>query len=257
MESRYTAPTVRKAFEILGLLARSGGALSLSEVSKTLRISKSTAHGIVSALEDSGAIVRETDTRKLALGVRLFELGSAVRSRVDLARAAKPVMDRLRTDVGESVFLGVRSGDHVTVIEIAESGRALKISAPVGTGIPLLAGATGKVILAAMNDEEVRRLLAEKGLRAYTEKSSTDPETYVAALEKARSDGFAVDDEEYMQGVRAVAAPIGRGREGAAAIWVVGFTSGISSDRLVPLGEATRAAAAEIRARLDPGKEDA
>ncbi|MBI5524826.1 MAG: IclR family transcriptional regulator [Deltaproteobacteria bacterium] len=255
MEARYTAPTVRKAFEILGLLARNGGGLSLSDVSKTLRISKSTAHGIVSALEDAGAIARAGGTKRLTLGVTLFELGSAVRSRMDLARAARPIMEALRTETDESVFLGVRSGDHVTIVDVAESGHALKIAAPVGTGIPLLAGATGKAFLSALSDGDAARLVREKGLRAYTGKSIVDPGRFADELAAVRRDGYSTDDEEYMQGVRAVAAPIPAGQSVAAAIWVVGFTSGIDEERLRSIGLSTKAAAGAISARLAGGKE--
>jgi DNA-binding IclR family transcriptional regulator len=252
---RYTAPTVRKAFEILRLLARDGGGLSLSDVSKTLKISKSTAHGIVEALEGAGAVSRDAETKRLSLGLALFELGQAVRTGLDLVQAARPVMEELRDRTGETVFLGVRSADHVSILDSAASGQALKITAPVGTRIPLLAGATGKVFLAALPDEEAARIVRDKGLRGYTGRSVTDPDVFLASLAAVRRDGYSTDDEEYIQGVRAVAAPIGRGRRGPAAIWVVGFSSSIGVERLPLLALATKAAADTIGARLGGGKE--
>jgi len=251
MSAKYSAPTVRKAFDILGLLSRNSGSLSLSDLARTLGISKSTAHGIVSALEDSGAIVRDGETRRLSLGLTLFELGSAAQSRIDLVAHARPVMRDLGAGTGESVFLGIRSGDHVTILDIVESRKELKITSPVGTRIPLLAGATGKVMLASMPDEEAGELVRAKGLRPFTPAAITDPDRFLEELRAVRRDGYAVDREEYMPGVRAVAAPVRCAGSRMVAVWVVGFTPSMDDAKLAAVAMATMRAAAEIGTRLE------
>ena len=252
---RYQAPTVRKAFDILKLLARSDQGLKLSDLSRSLGISKSTAHGIVIALEDSGAVVRDAGTKRLSLGLALLELGNAVYTRMDLPAVAHPIMESLRGRVGGSVFLGVQSDDHVYILDIAESEHELKITAPVGTRIPLFAGATGKVFMASMTDEEAARLVGEKGLRMFTKNTITDPTRYLDELRTVRRDGFAVDNEEYIPGVRAVASPISSGGRRNSAIWVVGFTPSMSDEKMATTAVETRRAAEAI-GRILEGREE-
>jgi len=176
MSQKYKAPIVGKTFSILRLLSKSERGETLSDLSRQLDISKSTVLGIVSALEEEGAVVRDERTRRYTLGLTLFELGHAVEARIDLNDIARPFMQELMHKTGESVFLGARSGDHITILEIVESTKDLKITAPVGTHIPLLAGATGKVFLACMNETEAADLVASSELRGFTEKSITKPD---------------------------------------------------------------------------------
>lgn len=250
MSQKYKAPIVGKAFSILRMLAKSERGETLSDLSRQLGISKSTVLGIVSALEEEGAVVRDERTRRHTLGLTLFELGHAVEARIDLNDIARPFMQELMHKTRESVFLGTRSGDHVTILEIVESTKDLKITAPVGTRIPLLAGATGKVFLASIPQERARELILHKALRRYTGNTITDPVRFLEVVEKARRDGYALDDEEYIPGVRAVAAPIGNGGHKLSAIWVVGFTPSMDADNFKRIAKETRKTAEAIGRRL-------
>ena len=250
MSKKYKAPIVGKAFSILRLLSKSERGETLSDLSKQLSISKSTALGIVSALEEEGAVVRDEQTRQYTLGLTLFELGHAVEARIDLNDIARPFMEELMHKTRESVFLGTRSGEHVTILEIVESTKDLKITAPVGTRIPLLAGATGKVFLASIPRERARKLARPRALRRFTENTITDPALFLEAVEQARRDGYALDYEEYIPGVRAVAAPILNGGRKLSAIWVVGFTPSMDADNLRRIAKETRRTAEAIGRRL-------
>ena len=142
MVDNYKAPIVGKAFQVLRLIARKPDGLTLSDVARESGIGKSTVHGIVSALEEEGALMRDPRTKKFTLGVTVFELGRSAHARIDVKDAARPFMEELMAQIQESVFLGVRNLDHVTILDIVESSQNLKITSPVGTIIPLLAGAT-------------------------------------------------------------------------------------------------------------------
>ncbi|MGD9071450.1 MAG: helix-turn-helix domain-containing protein, partial [Desulfobacterales bacterium] len=133
MAENYKAPIVKKTFKVLRLIARTPNGLTLSDLARELGIGKSTVHGIISALEEEGAIIRDPRTKKFALGVTLFELGRSAHARIDLKDAARPFMEELMAHIRESVFLGVRNLDHVTIIDIVESTHNLKITSPVGT----------------------------------------------------------------------------------------------------------------------------
>jgi DNA-binding IclR family transcriptional regulator len=252
MGKTYKAPVVGKAFAILDVLARRDEGLGLSELAAAAGLGKSTALGILAALEEVRAVERDPSTRRYTLGLQLFELGRAVDARLDLKDLARPILGRLMDKSRQSVFLGVRSGDHVTVLDVVESREDLKIAAPVGTRLPLLAGATGKALLACLPEADALALVRRKGLRRYTPRSITEPDRYMEALAEVRRNGFAFDDEEYMPGVRAVASPILGGGARAAAIWVVGFTSGLDGDRFADVARETRLAAEAVGAKLSP-----
>jgi IclR family KDG regulon transcriptional repressor len=242
----YQAPTVTKAFQILELVARHDKRLTLSDISRELGIGKSTVHGIARALEGVGAVVRDDKTRHYSLGMTLFELARTIYARIDLKDIARPIMEALMREIRQSVFLGMRSDDRVSIIDIVESAQDLKITAPIGARLPLLVGALGKVFMASVTDSEAARLIRSRGLRRDTEKSITDPDKYLEAVREARKSGYALDDEEYLQGVRAVAAPVRRDGRPLSAIWVVGFTQSMSSEAMIGIAMETKRAAEAI-----------
>ena len=251
MATKYQAPSVKKAFQILKLISGANRGLGITELANSLEMSKGTVHGIISALEDSGAIMRDTLTKKYTLGVTLFELGKLAYSQIDLKDLARPVMEELMERTGESVYVGVMNGDHITILDIVESSQDLKITSPKGTTIPLLAGATGKVALASMEKKQALNIIGRDGLPRFTEHTITDPERYFEEVESAMKRGFATDYEEYISGVRAIASPIRGWKHLISAIWVVGFKMSLDDHKMEDLIPATREAAEEISRRIE------
>ncbi len=239
----YKAPTVKKAFQILQQVADSDNGTRNSDLSRSLGISKSTVHGITSALVDIGALIRNPWSKRFSLGITLFELGKAAYSKIDLKDIARPVLKTLMAQAQESVFLGVRNRDNVIILDIVESPQDLKITAPVGTRVPLLAGAVGKVFLAAMPDGQARSLVQEKGIVKFTEKTILHLPDYFTEIDRVRQTGVAFDDEEYISGVRAVASSIKSSGAYSAAIWVVGFKPRMGADKMKALARDIRQAA--------------
>lgn len=246
MTKRYQAPIVKKAFEILKAVAQSNDGLRLSDISTRLNISKSTVHGIAAALKEQGVMVRDPRSKRYTIGLTLMELGKTAYERVDIKKTARPVMENLMAQCRESVFLGVRNGHHVTVIDIVDSPKAFKISSPIGTTLPLLAGAVGKVFLAAMPGPETKAYLKDHPLKRFTPRSITDAKTYLEEIVQVRKQGYAFDDQEYIDGVSAVAAPLKPRGSVQAAIWVVGFTTGMGDIQMPEIIRKTLAAAHEI-----------
>ena len=250
MKTKYSAPTVKKAFKILRLLSKSEKGLRISDLANRLEMGKSTVHGITAALEDLGAIIRDSNTKRYTLGVTLFELGRAAYVRIDLKDVARPAMETLMAKTQESVYLGVRNGDRITILDIVESWQDLKISSPVGASIPLFAGAAGKVLLAAMNPEDAAQLVHANGLPQYTDRTIIDAERYIQELDIVRQQGYASDDEEFIAGVRAVAAPIAIQDQLLSAIWVVGFKPSLGDSKMATLIEDIKDTAENIRGRI-------
>ena len=126
MGEKYQAPSVKKAFQILRLISDTGRGLGISEMARSLGIGKSTVHGITSALEELGTIIRDPLTKRYTLGFTLFELGRSARSQIDPRDIARPVMEELMERAQESVFLGALNGEHVTILDIVESRQEYK-----------------------------------------------------------------------------------------------------------------------------------
>ena len=246
MGKGYFAPSVKKAFEILKLISSMKEGMGISEIARDLSIAKSTVHGMTSALEELGVVTRDPQSKRYRLGFTLFELGRIAHSQIDLNSLARPILEELMEKTECSVFLGILNWEHVTILDVVEPRTNLKITSPIGTTIPLLAGAVGKVFLAGMEEEQAVKLIREKGLVRYTENSITDVKHYLQEIQKVRQLGYAADDEEYLLGVRAVAAPIKGVRDLMSAIWVVGFKANLNEEKMNLLKTSTIAAAETI-----------
>jgi DNA-binding IclR family transcriptional regulator len=246
MTERYQAPSVRKAFQILQLLARSEEGMGISDLAQELDLSKSTVHGITAAMEEVGAVIRNPLNKRYTLGYTVVELGKKGLSRIPLREVARTYLENLAQECGESVFLGILKDHHIFILDVAESNRELKITSPSGTKIPLTAGAPGKLFLAGMEEKNTRQYLAERPLVKYTDNTIIDTEAYLKELEKVRGQGYATDYGEYLQGVNAVSALIDTDTLPMAAIWVVGFSSSLTASAMPSLVEKTMAVARAI-----------
>ena len=247
---KYGAPSVKKAFAILNAISSSKEGLGVSELAKKLKMAKSTVHGMTSALEELGAVMRDPRTKKYKLGFTLLEIGRSAYSQIDLKTASRPVTEDLMEKTRTSIFLGILNWDHVTILDIVEARQDLNITAPVGSNIPLFAGAVGKVFLAAMDEEQATKIISAKGLPRFTDNSIVDSKLYQKELKQVREKGYAVDDEEYIMGVRAVASPLLGLGQLQSAIWAVGFKASLDDRKMKSIADETHLAANTISQRI-------
>ena len=249
--SGYQAPAVQKAFQILKVVAEAKKGLGLSELAHMLGFSKSSTHGLIQALVLTGALEEDPQTRKYYLGPTVVELAFRSWNYMRVTERAQPILEKLRDQIGETVFLGVLSKSRGTIVATADALKPLKISSPPGTSIPLLAGAVGKVFLADLNRDQAKRIISETGLHPYTEKTITSAAVYLEELKRIEQQGYALDDEEYLPGVRAVAVSLGNQRGLPLAIWVVGFADAINDQTLPGIVSDTLKTANKLKAALD------
>ncbi len=242
-------PAVDRAVRVLRALAADDGDPRLSDLSRRLRLSKSTLSGLLATLEHHGFVEREDGTRAYRLGAAVLELGHAVLQRQDIREIARPHLVRLRDLLGETAVLHVPAGDEAIIVERAESNHDLKVVAPPGHRLPPFAGAVAKVFLASLPDDQLIAVLKARALPAFTPHSITTLDRYMEDLRRVRRRGYATDDEEYLPGVRAVSAPVrnARGRT-PATVTVVGSAARLTRER-VPEAVAAVTAAAEAISR--------
>jgi len=247
----YQAPAVQRAFLVLRTLADSDRPLKLSEISERLGCSKSTTHGLVHALVRENAISKEANGRGYFMGPVMADLAFSGWNYFQINQLAKPIINSVRDQIRETVFLGAWLGNRVLITLTAESADALKISASPGTTIPLFAGAVGKVFMALKKDEMVKNLMQEHGLPHYTPRSITEPVTYLSEIELVRNQGYALDDEEYLTGVRAIAVPLQNHKGPSMAMWVVGMTASMDNDKITRIVEIAKQAAKTLGNTLE------
>jgi DNA-binding IclR family transcriptional regulator len=244
-----SAPMVERAFRVLNILSVSEEGSTLSDLARTLGMSKGSMHGLLKTLESNG-VIEQADERRYVLGSRIYDLAQTYTQRAGLRHFALPAMQRLSSLVNKTVFLGKVESRGVRIIEcVADEGEhpALRISAPRGTRVHLLAGALGRVLLASWPVAQREAFLHTHPLPHFTEHSIVDSKLFLAEVEQAARSGVSIDREEYLVGVNAVASPIyGTGERLVALLWIVGFSSFFAEEELQRTARLLRAEAEAI-----------
>ena len=232
-------------------LAEARSELALNEIATRLALPKSTAHGLISTLKDFGYIEQSAFSGKYRLGTRFFEVGNIVARGWEVRTVAVPYINKLLEELAETVHLVVLDKMEVLYIDKRESSQSLRIASQVGMRLPAHCTGVGKVLMAHLSPEERRKLIHEKGLPRITEKTLTDVEVLEDELTRVRMQGFAIDNEEIMDSLRCVAAPI-RDQTGnvISAISLSGPVSRMKGEHLEKAIRRVRETAEEISACL-------
>jgi len=202
---RPAVKSVGTAFVILDALKELDGA-GLSELARHLDIPKSTVHNYLSTLRQEGYVTKSDD--RYRVGLRFLELGAYSRHREELFRIARPDADRLAAETGELANVLVEEHGRGIYLYRARGADAVTVKAHVGTRIPLHTSALGKAIMAHLPDGRVDDIVARHGLGGPTAQSIDSRDALDASLEAVRERGVAFDDEERLDGLRCVAAPV-------------------------------------------------
>lgn len=241
-----------KTLRLLRLFSPERRAWSAEEMAAALGFHKSSVQRILATLEREGFLARTRPRRsEYRLGPEILYLGSLAEMNLDLRSAARPAMEALVERAAETCYLCVADQDQCLYIERVECSQPVRIINQVGQRNPLHCTGVGKALLSGMSAAEVDRLIAARGLKAYTRNSITDPETLARELEEVRRRGIAYDREEWNLGVRCVAAPI-RGASGAivASISLSGPTQRFTPAAMRRFEKEIRQAAREIESAL-------
>ena len=228
----YQVQSLARAAAILTAFSADQPALTIGEIARRCGLPRSTVHRLVVNLVRLGFLARDPLTDHYRLGLLMVELGAIALSRLDLRERAMPAMERLAERTGEAVFLAVLDHNASVYVQKVEGRQGLRMTAHIGRRAPLHCTASGKVLLASLPDEQVRRIAAETGLPAATARTITAIGPLLAHLAEVRRRGYAVDGEESEEGLVGIAAPV-RGADGAT---VAALTIAGPSSRLLPGG---------------------
>lgn len=222
-KTRVTIQSLERGISILELLAKASDGLSVSSLSQTLELNKSTVCHLLSTLLASGYAEQDPWTKRYFIGNQVANLYEGYVSRGDNWNEMTSYLDLLVQQTGEAAHLAVLSLNRIIMARTRLSQKVLQVVVPSGRQEYGHCTSVGKAILAFLDQSAVRRILEEHGLKRYTKTTITSYAVLFKQFKEIRERGYAVDNGEFIEGVRCMAAPVfdSRGKP-VAAIGVSG-----------------------------------
>ena len=250
-DSPYQVQVLDRAVVILDTLAAVREDLSLFELSERLDLHKSTIHRLLMVLERHRLVERRPETGKYGLGLKLFELGQNAFVRFGIGERARPHLERLAAEAGETAHLCTLDDDEVLYLEKVEPTRTIRVPSGVGHRNPAHCTAVGKALLAELPDAELDALVRRRGLKQHTPNTITTHAELRRELRAIRERGYSIDDEEIEEGLRCVGAPV-RDHSGrvVASISVAGPAFRLTRARTTAVARLVTKAADALSAEL-------
>ncbi|UCF90887.1 MAG: IclR family transcriptional regulator [Desulfobacterales bacterium] len=243
--------SIDRCIKVIETLSENPHGLKLTQLSRKLDLHPSSVHHIVRTLSPYDYIVQDPDTKKYSLGFRFLEISRRIVDNLDIRQVARKHLDKLRKEAQETVHLAVLQGRKVVYIDKIDNPGGLSLATYIGFATDPHAAAGGKVLLAGLPAPNVREIYRNRKLKGYGKKTITTLPLLLDELDKVGKQGYAVDDEEYYEGVRCVAAPVRSGREVVASVSVTGSVFTVTMDRIErELKNLVMAAADKISAEL-------
>lgn len=200
--------TIFRGLVILELVAGARKPVSATEVIEASGLPKPSVNRILRQLEEEGFLQREPLKRRYLPGPRARDLVMDLMSNQALGAARHRILQALSDEIEETCNCTLLDGHETVYFDRVESNWPFRIQLPVGSRLPLHCTASGKLYLAYMKPRRRQRLLTAAPLRRYTDRTITDPGTLQEALDRIRESGIGVDNQEFMDGMAAVAVPV-------------------------------------------------
>ncbi len=243
--------TVERTLSILETVSQSDNGLSNSEISRRLKIPKSSASYILRVLESRGYLLREDSSGKYRLGLKLMSLTREMLAHIDVREIAKPLMEQFVKRTNLSAHLAVLDNGRAVYVEKVEAMSFVKMDIWVGHRLPVHSTAIGKILVSEMSNEEISAMLRLHGMDKRTPKTILKQEKYLKEIEKVRTFGFAMDNEENSEGVRCVAAPIYDAQSKiTAALGTSGTTIQVNEENLPKIVKLIQDAAIKVSEQM-------
>jgi IclR family transcriptional regulator, KDG regulon repressor len=197
-----------RAFSILEEVARHREGIGLAELSKLVGLHNSTTFHLAKTMVSLGYMRQERDSKRYRVGRPLFALAASALDEIEMVNLATPVLEDLSRETGESGHFAVRMGDSVVVIARTSGPGAFQLTDRVGVVRPAHCTALGKIILASLRPDQLKRFLERVELKPSTPKSITEPSVLLREIAEVRRSAIAIDDGEFNAEVRCIAVPV-------------------------------------------------
>lgn len=246
--------SVDRALQIIDFFTGPQSELGITEISELIGLGKSTVYGLVNTLLKAGYLEQNPENKRYRLGIRLFELGSIVQSRIDVREIARPYLEKLSMDFNMTVHMGIYRDWEMVYIDKVDSPNTRIVYSQVGKRAPMYCTGIGKAVLAGMSPADIQYILKTQPLEALTEHTLTEPDSILDELEKVRKQGYAVDNEEVELGLRCVAVPVyDYHKKPVAAVSISSAAAYLNDDKIIDAAKALQETAKEISKKMGYG----
>lgn len=247
--------SLARGLQIIEKLAEATDGLSITDLANQFNVDKGSMSRLMQTLAKYGFAEKDSNSRKYILGPQIVRHSRSLLKRTSLRDIAKPYLKQLVDITGECAHLAILAQGQAFYIDQEESTLALRVTTNVGSLAPLYCTALGKIFLAFTNT------IVPDELPAHTMRTITDSSMLKRHLEIVRSQGYAIDDEEWNLGVRCIAVPVFDYRDKCeAAIGISGPTTRLSLEKLSQLStiviEIGKELSAKMSFRYEPPQDD-
>lgn len=244
--------TVGKALDVLDMVAAAGRPVRFTDLLAGSAYPKATLYRLIQTLTHQGMLAHDPDRQTYALGVRLVRLAHAAWATSSLAPIARPYLDALSAETGETIHLAQMDNGQVLYVDKRNAAKPVEMFAQAGKVGPAYCTGVGKAMMAYLPDEELERALQRQSFHRFTEHTLDSPEKLKAELRAIRARGHAYDREEHEPGIICCAVPIlSRSGRAIGALSVTSTTSRTTLSELDARAQRIKQTAAQIAAEAE------
>jgi len=227
------------------------GGATFTDLAQQVGLPLSTAHRLLTTREQERYVRFDHEGRHWSVGPQAFLTGCTFTKTRSFVGVSRPHMRQLMEDCHETVNLAIEDQGEAIYLAQVECRQMMRTFARPGTRVPLHCSAVGKAIMLGMSDKALSKVLHQHGMPRLTVKTITSPALLRADLERARTVGYAVDDEEHAVGLRCISAPVyDETGDLVAAVSVSGPMARIVDEQVAQFGALALQAARRISAEM-------
>lgn len=233
-----TVQSVERALLLLELLGEDAEGYRLTDLAARAGLSPSTVHRLLTTLEKRQFVQFDQSDGLWHVGRTAFQVGATFAQQRNFVAPSLPFLRRLRDQTRETANLGVAVDGRMIFLAQVESREIMRAITRVGGNTPMVNSGMGKALLSTYSAADVSAIVSTYGMHKLTPKSLTRAGDLKEHLALARKQGYAVDDEEFQQGLRCIAAPVFNHQgEALCAISVSGLVQRLNEDRVPVVGQ--------------------
>lgn len=213
MNETNLVQSVDRALRIIEFLAENPTGAGITEISKSLGLSKGTVHRLISTLKERDFAYQSSNTELYRLSYKILYLYNCISNNIDMFKVSRPIIRKFADKVDATVHLATLDEKRSNIvyidrIEPMNSQKPFVMSSRVGKKAPCYCTASGKILLSQYSDDEIRDILKGEEYKTYTDKTIKNIDEFLEEIHKVRKQGYALDENEYDHGIICISIPI-------------------------------------------------